>query len=86
MIYRGNYNRGETYDKGDAVYYGGSCYVANKETKEAPEYNSKDWDITARKGRDGANAYKVAKNNGFTGTEQEWLDSLGQKKEVRVKL
>lgn len=27
-------------------------------------------------GRDGLSAYEVAKKNGFTGTEQEWLESL----------
>ena len=27
-------------------------------------------------GRDGLSAYEVAKENGFTGTEQEWLESL----------
>ena len=28
-------------------------------------------------GADGASAYDVAVANGFVGTEQEWLDSLG---------
>ena len=28
------------------------------------------------KGVDGLSAYQVAVNNGFVGTEQEWLDSL----------
>jgi hypothetical protein len=27
-------------------------------------------------GRNGLSAYEVAKKNGFTGTEQEWLESL----------
>lgn len=30
-----------------------------------------------RDGRDGDDAYRVAVRNGFLGTEQEWLDSLG---------
>ena len=27
-------------------------------------------------GTDGLSAYQIAVNNGFSGTEQEWLDSL----------
>lgn len=27
-------------------------------------------------GKDGLNAYEIAKKNGFTGTEREWLESL----------
>lgn len=30
----------------------------------------------ALKGQDGLSAYEVAKKNGFSGTESEWLDSL----------
>lgn len=29
------------------------------------------------RGKPGPSAYEVAVANGFTGTEQEWLDSLG---------
>ncbi len=29
-----------------------------------------------QRGDEGASAYEVAVQNGFTGTEQEWLDSL----------
>ena len=32
--------------------------------------------IAGRRGRDGKSAYEVAVDNGFEGTEQEWLDSL----------
>jgi hypothetical protein len=28
-------------------------------------------------GADGESAYEIAVNNGFVGTEQQWLDSLG---------
>lgn len=33
-------------------------------------------EITGLDGRDGKSAYQVAVDNGFVGTEQEWLDSL----------
>lgn len=32
--------------------------------------------VSSIKGEDGASAYQVAVNNGFTGTETEWLASL----------
>ena len=35
--------------------------------------------LDSLKGADGKSAYDVAVKNGFTGTEQEWLDSLGTK-------
>ena len=37
-------------------------------------WNGTSWD--AKRILDGASAYEVAVNNGFVGTEQEWLDSL----------
>ena len=35
--------------------------------------------LIIKKPKDGKSAYDVAVENGFTGTEQEWLDSLGTK-------
>ena len=32
--------------------------------------------IAGRRGKEGKSAYEVAVDNGFEGTEQEWLDSL----------
>lgn len=32
--------------------------------------------MTGADGKDGKSAYEVAQENGFTGTEKEWLDSL----------
>ena len=31
---------------------------------------------TGTPGKDGLSAYEIAKKDGFTGTEQEWLESL----------
>lgn len=40
-------------------------------------------DVSALKGADGLSAYQIAVNNGFSGTETEWLNSLkGEKGEV----
>ena len=38
-----------------------------------------DEEKASLKGSNGKSAYDVAVENGFTGTEQEWLDSLGTK-------
>ncbi len=50
---------------GEAIYYhavGGT------------QYDIRNW--AALQGVDGKSAYEVAQDNGFVGTEQEWLDSL----------
>ena len=36
-----------------------------------------DTGLTGASGSDGASAYEIAVENGFEGTEQEWVDSLG---------
>lgn len=42
--------------------------------------------VESIKGEDGASAYQVAVNNGFTGTETEWLASLkGEKGDIGPK-
>ena len=40
------------------------------------EYNMGLESISLVKGDDGASAYQIALNNGFDGTEEEWLASL----------
>ena len=42
------------------------CYNFNMELK----------DVTTLKGDTGLSAYQIALNNGFEGTEEEWLESL----------
>ena len=43
-------------------------------------------DVSALKGADGLSAYQIAVNNGFSGTETEWLNSLkGEKGEQGLK-
>lgn len=43
---------------------------------DVTDFNMNLQDFVALKGDDGLSAYQVALNNGFKGTEQEWLDSL----------
>lgn len=47
--------------------------AARKYTKETVEGAGA---IKGKDGKDGKSAYQIAVENGYTGTEQEWLDSL----------
>lgn len=40
------------------------------------EYNKETFSETGTTGADGKSAYEIAKDNGFDGTETEWLESL----------
>ncbi len=52
LIDRGPYRSGETYQKGDAVSYGGSLWIAQEPTGDKPD-GSKGWRLAVKKGRDG---------------------------------
>ncbi|MDB5681465.1 MAG: Phage portal protein [Sphingomonas bacterium] len=51
MIDRGVYKEGAAYDRGDAVTWGGSIWVAQRDTTEKPERNE-DWRLAVKRGRD----------------------------------
>jgi hypothetical protein len=53
MIYRDVYRSGESYSKGDTCTYAGSLYTCVNETQERPGTASKDWRLSAKRGRDG---------------------------------
>ena len=55
VIDRGVYRAGE-YLSGDAVTYGGSLWIAQRDTHEAPGSGSKDWRLAVKRGRDGKDA------------------------------
>ena len=48
---RGTYRSGESYEKGDTVTYGGSQWIAKKDTNEAPPSDA--WRLCVKKGKDG---------------------------------
>lgn len=52
IIDRGPYRSGETYQKGDAVSYGGGLWIAQDVTSEKPDGGS-GWRLAVKKGRDG---------------------------------
>lgn len=55
IIDRGPYRTGEKYQKGDAVSYGGSLWIAQDATDEKPD-GGKGWRLAVKKGRDARNS------------------------------
>lgn len=55
VLHRDIYVPGESYEKGDAVTYGGSFWIAKRNTKASPK-SSDDWRLVVKKGRDGKDA------------------------------
>lgn len=52
-IYRGVFQEGHTYERGDLATWGGSVWHCNAETGEKPGDGSKTWTLAVKKGRDG---------------------------------
>lgn len=55
IVDRGPYKAGDGYDKGDAVSYGGSLWIAQEPTGDKPD-GSKAWRLAVKKGRDAKGA------------------------------
>ena len=54
MIYRGIFQPGGPYDRGDTVTWGGSLWHCDEATADKPgEIGSKGWTLAAKRGRDG---------------------------------
>lgn len=74
------------FRKGAGVTWGGSFWLAQRDTSAKPDTPDSGWRLSVKRGRDGASAFDVARKAGFRGTEREWLDSLrpGPAKPVKV--
>jgi integrin beta 3 len=57
-IYRDVFKQGETYEPGDAVTWGGSLWIAQKETGAKPDTPDSGWRLSVKRGRDGKDAIK----------------------------
>lgn len=56
LIYRGIYEAGKSYEKGDSVTQGGAVWIAKDDTEVKPDWTptaSKSWWLAAKAGRDG---------------------------------
>lgn len=49
----GFYAEGKDYEPGDGVTFGGSYWIAQKDTDSKPEIGNPDWRLAVKKGRDG---------------------------------
>lgn len=64
------------YQQGDGVTFGGSFFIAQKDAPAGKPGESSDWRLAVKRGDKGADVFQVARRNGFTGTEADWLDAL----------
>jgi len=53
LIYKEIYRDGAVYEKGDAVTYAGSVFIALEDTEEKPATGSKAWRLAVKAGRNG---------------------------------
>lgn len=57
MIHRGLFQSGQQYDAGDVVTYGGSMFVAQKQTTQPPgDGDTSVWRMAVKRGKDGRDA------------------------------
>jgi Collagen triple helix repeat (20 copies) len=54
MVYKNVFVEGMAYDKGDAVTFGGSLWIARETTKNKPGDGSTAWQLAAKEGRRGS--------------------------------
>jgi hypothetical protein len=76
LIECGVFKEGQQYERGDGVTWGGSYWIAQTDTKSKPGDGNSDWRLAVKSGRNGKSAFDIARGNGFSGSEREWLDSL----------
>lgn len=50
---RGIWRDGQKCETADVVGYGGSAWIATRDTEEKPDMGAKDWRLLVKKGRDG---------------------------------
>lgn len=53
ILDRGVFSETESYEKGDAVSYGGSLWISQKDAPEGKPGTGEDWRLSVKRGRDG---------------------------------
>lgn len=76
--------REQDYQKGDVVTFSGAMWIAQKDKPIGRPGASEDWRLSVKRGGTGKSAFDLARDAGFTGTRQEWLDGLGKKPTVKL--
>ena len=83
MIYRGIFQDGQTYQKDDAVTWGGSVWIAQKDGAGKPGEDGDAWKLAVKRGRDGRNGKDGERGPegkaGPPGRDMTRLDSRGER-------
>jgi hypothetical protein len=76
VLDRGVWRDGQ-YVQGDAVTYAGALWIAQRQTAARPgEGPEGGWRLAVKAPRHGKSVFDLARSNGFSGTERQWLASL----------
>jgi|tagenome__1003787_1003787.scaffolds.fasta_scaffold20977551_2 hypothetical protein len=76
VLDRGVWRDGQ-YVQGDAVTYAGALWIAQRQTAARPgEGPEGGWRLAVKAPRHGKSAFDLARSNGFSGTDRQWLASL----------
>lgn len=59
MIYRGTYEYGKSYEQGDTTTWNGSTWTCLRDTDQAPNTGSEDWQLSVKAGRNASQQVKV---------------------------
>jgi hypothetical protein len=87
LVYRGVYKRDEDYSVGDLVSWGGHMYHRDEpqaERRVDPDKTASGWTQCVKRGNDGSSAYASAVKHGFSGSEKDWIDSVGKPAQPRT--
>ena len=80
VIYRGVYEGGTTYQRGDQVTAHGSTWTAMAETKDVPGEGATAWVLSAKRGRDGKPGPQgPGGKDGRAGKDLTQMDETGRK-------
>jgi hypothetical protein len=78
LLERGVWKTGQAYEKGDCVSFGGSLWIAQRDTSSRPESDD-TWRLAVKRGRDGKDGERGAKGEpGPVGKNGRDLTQLGQ--------
>lgn len=84
LLHKGYWREGMKAEKGDYVQLGGAMWYCKEDTDTRPTDDSKSWMVAAKRGGTGDSAYQIAVKNGFEGSVVDWLNSLAEKKKVKL--
>jgi hypothetical protein len=79
LKWAGVYREGQEYTTQNVTTRDGSLWLAKSTTTGRPGA-SEDWVLIVKHGEKGKDAYALARDAGYRGTRDEWLESIGANK------